>query len=144
MKQANRGSDVDPLSQRRVFAWIDLNVPYYGTSESNNIDLIGCRQMVPGNLDQVLTQVIARRCASCHEPTRQIYTRITNVENNSFLLAPLARSAGGTERCGKPIFTSKDDPDYQAILKTFESLDPLFKSSPRADMVESTEGTRTE
>ena len=73
---------------------------------------------------------------SCHEPTQPIYTRITNVENNSFLLAPLARSAGGTERCGKPIFASKDDPDYQAILKTFESLDPLFKSSPRADMVD--------
>jgi len=72
-----------------------LNVPYYGTSESNNIDLIGCRQMVPGDLDQVLTPIIARRCASCHEPTRQIYTRITNVENNSFLLAPLARSAAG-------------------------------------------------
>ena len=63
--------DVDPVSQRRVFAWIDLNVPYYGTSESNNIDLIGCRQMVPGELDQVLTQVIARRCASCHEPPRR-------------------------------------------------------------------------
>jgi hypothetical protein len=130
---------VDPLAQRRVFAWIDLNVPYYGTSESNNNDLIGCRQILPVNLDQVLNDVIARRCASCHQPPRQTYTRITNVENNSFLLAPLARSAGGTERCGKPIFASKDDLDYQAILRTFESLDPLFKSSPRADMVESTE-----
>jgi hypothetical protein len=92
--------------------------------------------MVPGDLDQVLTQVVARRCASCHEPARENYTRITNVENNSFLLAPLARSAGGTERCGTPIFTSKDDPDYQAILRTFEALDPLFQSSPRADMVD--------
>ena len=94
--------------------------------------------MVPGELDQVLTQVIARRCASCHEPARGDYTRITNVENNSFLLAPLARAAGGTERCGKPIFASKDDPDYQAILRTFESLDPLLQASPRADMVELT------
>jgi len=128
--------DVDPVSQRRVFAWIDLNVPYYGTSESNNIDLIGCRQMVPSDLDQLLTQVIARRCASCHEPARPNYTRITNVENNSFLLAPLARAAGGTERCGKPVFASKDDPDYQAILKTFETLSPLFQTSPRADMVQ--------
>ncbi len=126
---------VDPPSQRRVLTWIDLNVPYYGTSESNNIELIGCRQMVPGDLDQVLTQVIARRCASCHEPVRPEYTRITNVEHNSFLLAPLARAAGGSERCGRPVFGSKDDPDYQAILRTFKALDPLFKSSPRADMV---------
>ena len=123
--------EVDPISQRRVFAWIDLNVPYYGTSESNNIDLVGCRQMVPGELDQVLTQVIAQRCGSCHEPARPNYTRITNAENNSFLLAPLARAAGGTERCGKPIFASKDDPDYQAILRTFDALRPLIQSSPR-------------
>jgi len=134
--------DVDPLSRRRIFAWIDLNVPYYGTSESNNTDLIGCRQMVPQDLDQVLAQVVARRCVSCHEPPRPTYTRITNVENNSFLLAPLARAAGGTQQCGQPIFATKDDPDYQAILRTFESLAPLFKSSPRADMVDLTDASR--
>ena len=65
--------DVDPVSQRRVFAWIDLNVPYYGTSESNNIDLVGCRQMVPGELDQVLTQVIARRVGRATSRTRGLH-----------------------------------------------------------------------
>jgi hypothetical protein len=66
--------------------------------------------------------------------------RITNVENNRFLLAPLARSAGGTERCGPGVFASKEDPDYQAILRTFASLGPLLTTSPRADMVESASG----
>ncbi|MHB8971347.1 MAG: HzsA-related protein [Pirellulaceae bacterium] len=132
---------VDPLGKRRVFMWIDLNVPYYGTSESNNNDLVGCRQMLPDNFEQGLSEITARRCASCHEPPRHDYVRITNVENNRFLLAPLARSAGGTERCGPGVFASKDDPDYQAILRTFESLRPLLATSPRADMVELTEGS---
>ncbi|MHB8955053.1 MAG: HzsA-related protein [Pirellulaceae bacterium] len=131
---------VDPQGERRVFMWIDLNVPYYGTSESNNNDLIGCRQMLPENLEQVLTEITTRRCAACHEPPRHEYVRITNVENNRFLLAPLARSAGGTERCGQGVFASKEDPDYQAILQTFESLHPLLAASPRADMVESADG----
>ena len=116
--------------------WIDLNVPYYGTSESNNNDLIGCRQMRPENLDPVLNDITARRCASCHAAPRRDYVRITNVEHNNFLLAPLAKSAGGTQACGQAVFASKADPDYQTILRTFESLRPLLTNSPRADMVE--------
>jgi hypothetical protein len=129
---------VEPRGQRRIFAWIDLNVPYYGTSESNHYDLTGCRQLVPQGLDQVLADVAARRCAGCH-PTppgipRTTFVRITNVEHNRFLLAPLARSAGGTEQCGQAVFANQQDPDYQAILRTFEPLQQTFQQSPRMDM----------
>ena len=55
-------------------------------------------------------------------------------ENNSFLLAPLSKEAGGTERCGPPVFLSKDDDDYRKILKTFEPIHELLKERPRADM----------
>jgi hypothetical protein len=57
-----------------------------------------------------------------------------NPEDNSFLLAPLARAAGGTEKCGRPVFPSKDDADYQRILRTFDSIHQLLKERPRADM----------
>ena len=127
---------MDMRDERRVYMWIDLNVPYYGTSESNNNDLVGCRQMRPENLEPVLNEINARRCASCHATPKLDYVRITNVEHNSFLLAPLAKSAGGTEACGQAVFASKEDPDYQALLKTFESLQPLLESCPRADMVD--------
>ena len=90
----------------------------------------------PENLDPVLNEITGRRCASCHTTPKLDYVRITNVEHNSFLLAPLAKSAGGTEACGQPVFTSKDDPDYQTLLHTFESLQPLLESCPRADMVD--------
>jgi hypothetical protein len=133
---------VHPTGQRRIFMWIDLNVPYYGTSASNNNDLIGCRQMRPDNLDQVLQDVFARRCTSCHAAPQVPYVRITNVQHNAFLHAPLARAAGGAERCGTPVFASPDDLDYQAILRTFTQLQPLIQTSPRADMVECEEPLR--
>ncbi len=132
---------VDAIGQRRIFAWIDLNVPYYGTSESNHYDLTGCRQMVPGTLEQVLKDVASRRCSTCHHNPqgipRDAYVRISQIEHNSFLLAPLAQSAGGTQRCGQPVFASRDDPDYRAIVDTFLSVDQLLQQSPRMDMVES-------
>jgi len=123
-------------ARRRVFAWIDLNVPYYGTSESNHYDLKGCRQIVPAQLEKVLSEVVKSRCASCHAKgiPRKFYVRITNPHLNGFLVAPLAKSAGGSEACGKAVFQTRDDPDYQKILATFTPVAQLLKKTPRMDM----------
>jgi len=136
-KDGNKRVNVPPSEQKRVFVWIDLNVPYYGTSASNYYNLRGCRQMIPPNLNRVLAEVSKRRCASCHKGNkipRRPYTRISNVENSEFLLAPLAKSAGGTEKCGKAIFADKNDPDYKAILKTFDPIIKMYTDKPRMDM----------
>ena len=133
-------SDVE---RRRVFAWIDLNVPYYGTSVSNHYDLEGCRRMVPPDLERVLQDVARRRCAECHKPDakgnarvpRKEWLRIEHPERNPFLSAPLAKSAGGRETCGKPVFATTDDADYQAIVKTFEPIARLLQERPRMDML---------
>jgi len=60
--------------------------------------------------------------------------RVENPHLNDFLLAPLAKSEGGTERCGKAVFESKEDPDYQTVIKTFEPMHELMKQTPRMDM----------
>ncbi len=137
---------MDNASRRRVFAWIDLNVPYYHTSVSNHYQRKGCRRMMPDELDATLAKVAARRCVSCHEQgvPRKFYTRILKPEDNSFLLAPLAKSAGGTEACGRPVFRTKDDPDYQAILATFEPIAELLEERPRMDMTEGECGCASE
>jgi len=125
---------MDPVSMRRVFAWMDLNVPYYKDSKTNHPSQPGSRMMRPPNLDNVLEDVRKRRCAECHpQIPRKFYTRITNVEENQFLSAPLAKSAGGMERCRKVVFESKDDTDYQAILKTFTPITELLAAKPRLD-----------
>jgi hypothetical protein len=123
-------------ARRRILTWIDLNVPYYGTSSSNHYGLKGCRRIVPVELDAVLAVVARSRCVSCHAEgvPRKFYLRITNPHLNDFLVAPLAKSAGGSEKCGKAIFQTRDDPDYQRILATFTPIGELLKKTARMDM----------
>ncbi len=128
--------DVPEQDRRRVYLWMDLNIPYYGTSASNHKAELGSRRMMPRELDATLNEVAARRCVECHgdQLPRKFYTRVMRPENNNFLLAPLAAEAGGTQRCGEPIFLSTDDPDYQRILRTFDPIHELLEQRPRADM----------
>jgi len=128
--------NVPDEDRRRVYLWLDLNIPYYGTSSSNHKARLGSRRMMPAALDATLKEVASRRCNGCHKRgiPRKFYTRVMKPENNSFLLAPLAKAAGGIERCGKPVFASKDDPDYRKILATFAPIHKLLKERPRADM----------
>jgi len=128
--------DVPDEDRRRVYLWMDLNIPYYGTSSSNHLAAIGSRRMLPPDLDTVLEDVASRRCADCHAGgvPRKFYTRVMNPERNSFLLAPLALQAGGTQQCGEPVFASPSDPDYQKILRTFDPVHALLRERPRADM----------
>ncbi len=123
--------------RRRILAWIDLNVPYYSSSETAYPEMVGCRRIYPDKLDAVLSDVAARRCAHCHEggriPRRE-WTRITEPHLNNFLLAPLAKSAGGTQKCGEAVFKGKDDPDYRAMLATFDPVLEMLRKRPRMDM----------
>mgnify|MGYP003973722045 FL=1 len=88
----------------------------------------------------MLAGVASRRCIRCHshegEPRvpRRAWTRISTPRLNSFLLAPLAKAAGGTQMCGKIVFKDTNDPDYQAILRTFDPVLTRLKQTPRMDM----------
>lgn len=129
--------DLSASETRRVLAWIDLNVPYYGTSETSHPDTPGCRQILPPKLESVLTEVAQRRCAECHAGgkfPRPFWTRIVNPQLNGFLAAPLPREAGGSGACGKAVFATDQDPDYQAILATFRSVLDGLAERPRTDM----------
>jgi hypothetical protein len=128
--------NVPDEDRRRVYLWMDLNIPYYGTSSSQHTAQLGSRHMLPPKLDAALADVAARRCVECHAEgvPRKFYTRVMNPEKNSFLLAPLAKSAGGTEQCGQPVFASTSDPDYQKILQTFAPIRALLEERPREDM----------
>jgi mono/diheme cytochrome c family protein len=133
-----------------VYMWLDLNCPYYGTSDSNYRELRGCRQQLPDNFASLMKDVGQRRCASCHtdagkgdqwffELPGSFFVRIERAELNNFLRAPLARDAGGTERCGQPVFTHKDDPDYRRIVQSFSALEQKLQRRPRIDMVQGPE-----
>jgi mono/diheme cytochrome c family protein len=93
----------------RILMWIDLNVPYYGTSQSRQPGLRGCRQILPKGLDEVLNEIAARRKITL---PRTFYVRLDHPEKNPFLAVPLAKSE----------FVSTDDPDYQKILACFAGV----------------------
>ena len=95
--------------RQRILMWIDLNVPYYGTSQSRQPDLRGCRQVVPENLNAMLDEISKRRGI---ELPRTFFIRLDHPEKNPFLATPLARGN----------FASKEDPDYQRILECFKDV----------------------
>ncbi len=129
--------EMDQSSRRRILTWIDLDVPYYGNTETAYPEAQSCRKIYPEQLDAVLAEVTARRCGACHAEgkfPRRPWVRITEPESNSFLLAPLAATAGGRQSCGDAVFADKDDPDYRAILATFRAVQEQLSHTPRTDM----------
>ena len=82
--------DVPDDDRRRVYLWLDLNVPYYGTSSSNHKARLGSRRMLPLDLDSTLSEVASRRCASCHEDgiPRKFYTRIDEAREQQLPAGP--------------------------------------------------------
>lgn len=100
---------LDADERLRILLWIDLNVPYYGTSQSRQPTLRGCRQILPPDLDKVLAEISARRGI---ELPRTFHVRLDHPERNPFLAIPLAKGD----------FRSKDDPDYQRILACFAGV----------------------
>ncbi|MBT8036444.1 MAG: hypothetical protein KJO21_02760 [Verrucomicrobiae bacterium] len=138
----NKRTHLSTKELRRIFAWIDLNCPYYATSDSNHQEKTGCRRILPESLDATLAEVASRRCQTCHKDTKEIhpltqgfYLRIDHPERNTFLRAPLAKKAGGSGACGKGVFTSTNDPDYQKLIRLFDSIQQSLIKRPRMDMM---------
>ena len=59
---------------------------------------------------------------------------LTHPEESRILTAPLARAAGGLELCGKPVWTGRDAPAYQAALRVIRAWHDDLVAHPREDM----------
>jgi len=97
----------------RIHMWIDLDVPYYGTSQSRQNELRGCRRIYPKSLWNAVAAVEKRKGKKL---PYQFYVRYDHPERNAWLKEGLA----------KGIFASVNDPDYQLILKEIEQARPLL------------------
>ena len=105
VNQVNLSAD----ERLRILMWIDLNVPFYGTSQSRQPELRGCRQILPVNLDAVLKEIATRRSISL---PRDFYVRLDHPEKNPFLAVPLTQGD----------FLTADAPDYKRILGCFDGV----------------------
>jgi mono/diheme cytochrome c family protein len=66
--------------------------------------------------------------------SRNLLYDLTVPEKSTLLLAPLAKSAGGYESCGKAVLSGKDDPRYKTILAGIERTKRHLDSVKRFDM----------
>ncbi len=107
--QGKKRVALSAVERLKILLWMDLNVPFYGTSQSRQPALRGCRRILPKGLDEVLKEVAARRGIAL--PTT-FYVRLDHPERNPFLAVPLAKGE----------FSSADDPDYKRILACFDGV----------------------
>lgn len=148
--------DIPAAARRRVYLWIDANVPYYGTYAHS-------RPLSPGKRDlwtdprsgklaawfeRDFLGVYDRRCVECHgriEGTtdwtgRYAWIDLGRPEHSPALTAHLSKQAGGrgieTPLRGKtpPRFANTSDPDYQAMLRAIQAGRDLAFQTPEADM----------
>ena len=138
--------DVDPESRRRLYAWIEANIPYYGTYEHTRPGTSGSRDAWTGKWIDRLTNSFNTKCAACHgeldrrQNRHSTWVNLTHPEFSRMLNAPLAKSAGGLELCqsknGRQPFRFKDktDPDYRAMLGWITEGKEILRSKPRMDM----------
>jgi len=154
------GRRVASEDRRRIYLWIDANVPYYGTYAHS-------RPLSPGKRDLAtdlatgqpaawfakdFLGVYNRRCADCHgkypEPNdhgaiwdgRLAWINFSHPDWSPALTAHLTKAAGGrgieTLRNGQrpPQFTSTADTDYQTMLRAIREGKRLAEETPEADM----------
>lgn len=119
-KDGTKRLNMTQAERQRILMWIDLNVPFYGTSQSRQPDLRGCRQIVPENLNATLEEVAKRRG---FELPRTFFIRLDRPERNPFLAIPLKRGD----------FRSTADPDYQRILDCFKDVPAALEDRIHVD-----------
>lgn len=66
--------------------------------------------------------------------TRHLLYNLSRPELSLLLQAPLAKSAGGSESCGSPVFAGTDDPDYQIVLRAIQETRRKLEQIKRFDM----------
>jgi len=111
--------------------WIDCNAPYYGTYIYTRPGTTGGRDIFAARRRE-LDSIHKRRCASCHRsPATTVLRMRMPPEATRALRAPLAKSAGGDQTCGRPAFASTGDPDYERLLTIYREI----AANPRVDML---------
>ena len=121
--------DVDDASRRRIYAWIDTNVPYYGTYENTRPHTPGSRDIWTGPWFGEVTRLLK---AGKRMKPGEAYINLTHPEWSRVLVDHLPRQSGG--RGISPAFTGPGDPDYQAILAAIKQGHEALIANPRMDM----------
>jgi hypothetical protein len=121
----------------RIVSWIDANAPYHDGFANKRpqrpaYDLAG-----DAALHRELIGIHAQRCGGCHQVDQVVrldWISVLDPAQSLMLTAPLAKSAGGTQKCGQAIYPGRDDPQYQAALRAIEAAVRQALDRPRRDL----------
>ena len=117
--------------------WIDANAPYHDgfvnkRPQSPPYGLPNDRELL-----ESIAAVHGRRCAACHKPqqiTRADWIDLSRPEQSLMLVAPLAKRAGGTGKCSRPVYPDRSDPDYRKVRQLVEAAVSRAWQYPRRDL----------
>jgi mono/diheme cytochrome c family protein len=121
----------------RLVTWIDANAQYHDRFVNSRPKHPPYDMPADKELQQTVLAVHQKRCAECHAPdtvSRLDWIDLKTPSKSRFLVAPLARSAGGMERCGRAIYADQNDPDYAALRKAVEEAVKKAWQFPRRDV----------
>jgi len=121
----------------RLNAWIDANAPYHDAFVNKRPEKPAYDIAADKELEKSIAAVHEKRCGACHktaEVSRLDWIALRRPAQSLFLVAPLAKDAGGTGRCKEAVYKDAKDPDYQTLLKTVETAVQRAWGSPRRDL----------
>jgi len=117
--------------------WMDANAPYHDRFVNKRVSEKAYDIAADKELARQIAAVHERRCAACHkaaEVTRTDWIDIRQPERTLFLLAPLSKSAGGTQRCQGTVYADATDKDYQAVRDLVVAAVKKAWQFPRRDL----------
>jgi hypothetical protein len=146
LDEGHQGVGLSKEELESLAIWIDANGVYYDRYETRDGH---DRHIFVGAVAKTLEDIHTRRCRSCHGEgdgrgeTWALSLAWRDVASSRALRSPLARAAGGWERCGEPVFADGNDPDYRLLLGALTSLRESLAENPREDLA-SVRGTAVE
>ena len=145
IEEEHEGVAVDDESRRKIFTWIDANVPYYGTWEMTRPHTFGGRDTWLDAAQKPLpwfkTFQAAYQAAGIPNPIDKLAhtdLNLTHPDESRLLLRHLAKSSGGRADAAKALFPTPNDPRYQALLQAIEQGRKALLAQPRMDMAGAT------
>jgi len=155
IESEHAGVKMDDESRRRIYVWIDSNVPYYDTWDMSRPYTMGGRdtwaedKKAMASWYREFETVFKSNCASCHNSKDRKTNRpqidhtwinLTRPEFSRALNAHLSEQAGGlglTEMKhdqSPPLFEDCSDPVYLAMFEAIRQGKKALDAKPRVDM----------
>ncbi|MDR0328313.1 MAG: discoidin domain-containing protein [Planctomycetaceae bacterium] len=115
----------------RLVTWIDANAQYHDQFVNSRPKVPPYDMPADKDLQQTILTIHQKRCAECHAPesvSRLDWIDLTEPAASRFLVAPLSG------KCGKTIYTDRNDPDYVMLQKTVDAAVTKALQFPRRDV----------